>query len=494
MDIELRNDRIPRNPFDRQFLDMRIQAGDTLLQDHLLKSAGNALYTSKTIQNELIGIFGDLLVNEILKRVRTSSFFSITADEATDAANDEQLSICIRFVDGTVPCERFLAFVSGKAIADSILAKLEIWQLQPQFLRGQAYDGAEAMAGASKGAAARITARYPKALYTHCASHRLNLCVVKCCKIQEVNSMMQTADNVCRFFSNSPKRQLALEKCISQICSEEKRKCLKEMCRTRWVERHEALEVFSDLFLPIVSCLEEIMNNAKSDWNRETRSDANSYLLALSQFSFVVALHVTERVLSYVKGLSVKLQGKSIDVVHAYRDISMVKAALKKARCGSEKFHEIVYSDAVALVHSVGIEESYPRIASYQLHRSNTPAANASQYYQRTLTMPMLDHLITELDNRFEEGTAGIIGEFLQILPSELVSSSVQLKPSHFKDVLQLDKDDLPSAKALHTELDLWRMKWKNESIKAKELDTPTKTLTFVDKDYIPNIYDSASN
>ena len=45
----------------------------------------------------------------------------------------------------------------------------------------------------------------------------------------------------------------------------------------------------------------------------------------------------------------------------------------------------------------------------------------------------------------------------VQILPSELVSSSVQLKPSHFKDVLQL-----PSAKALHTELDLWRMKWKS--------------------------------
>ena len=98
--------------------------------------------------------------------------------------------------------------------------------------------------------------------------------------------MMQTADNVCRLFSNSPKRQLALEKCISQICSEEKRKCLKEMCRTRWVKRHEAFEVFSDLFLPIVSCLEEIINSAQSDWNRKTRSDANSYLLALSQFSF----------------------------------------------------------------------------------------------------------------------------------------------------------------------------------------------------------------
>ena len=125
---------------------------------------------------------------------------------------------------------------------------------------------------------------------------------------------------------------------------------------------------------------------------RETRSDANSYLLALSQFSFVVALHVTERVLSYVKEPSVKLQGRS-----AYRDISMaVKAALKDARCGIVKSFKIVYSDAVALAHSVGIEKSYPQIASYPLHRSNTRAANASQYYQRTLTIPMLDNLITE--------------------------------------------------------------------------------------------------
>ena len=46
----------------------------------------------------------------------------------------------------------------------------------------------------------------------------------------------------------------------------------------------------------------------------------------------------------------------------------------------------------------------------------------------------MLDHLITELDNRFEEAAAGIVGELAQILPSELVSSSAQLNPNHFKE------------------------------------------------------------
>ena len=53
----------------------------------------------------------------------------------------------------------------------------------------------------------------------------------------------------------------------------------------------------------------------------------------------------------------------------------------------------------------------------------------------------MLDHLITELDKCFEETAAGIVecfeetaagivGELAQFLPSELVSSSVQLNPS----------------------------------------------------------------
>ena len=38
-------------------LEFRLQARDTMLQDHLLKSAGNALYTSKTIQNEFVAIY-----------------------------------------------------------------------------------------------------------------------------------------------------------------------------------------------------------------------------------------------------------------------------------------------------------------------------------------------------------------------------------------------------------------------------------------------------
>ena len=46
-------------------------------------------------------------------------------------------------------------------------------------LRGQAYDGARNMSGRTKGASTLISEQYPLALYLHCASHYLNLVVVK---------------------------------------------------------------------------------------------------------------------------------------------------------------------------------------------------------------------------------------------------------------------------------------------------------------------------
>ena len=139
-------------------------------------------------------------------------------DEATDASNHEQLSITIRFVSNDCPYERFLGFikcengVTGEAIAENFFTQLSLWQLPVLFLRGQSYDGAGAMSGQIMGAASRISSKYPKAVYVHCAAHRLNLCIVKCSKIRTVSNMIDTVNSVPHFFNNSPKRQLALEK------------------------------------------------------------------------------------------------------------------------------------------------------------------------------------------------------------------------------------------------------------------------------------------
>ena len=97
------------------------------------------------------------------------------------------------------------------------------------------------MAGKSKGAASYITTKQPKALYTHCASHRLNLCVVKCCSIREISNMMESADKISRFFNNSLKRQLALEQWIDEVFTQHEKQKKSKMCRTHWVEHLRCL-------------------------------------------------------------------------------------------------------------------------------------------------------------------------------------------------------------------------------------------------------------
>ena len=416
-------------------------------------------------------------------------------DEATDAANDEQLAVSIRYVKPSTKCieERFLAFsecltgVTGSAIADHILRLLDEWQLSASNIRGQTYDGAGAMAGKSRGAAARIQEAFPKAMYTHCAAHALNLCVVKCCSVAEIRNMMDTAESICRFFSNSPKRQLALESWINETSEGEQRTKLKSICKTRWVERHEAFEVFIDLFEPLVYCFEHIKDSG-GEWNRETRADAQSLFLALSRFPFIISLVITKDVLAYTKALSIKLQGRYVDVVSAYNHVSLVLTTLKSARENVDSVHARLYDRAMQIASTVNVQESLPRTTNRQQHRSNTPALSASEYYKRVITIPALDHLIAEIDTRFHHDSSSVVCQIVLLLPTTLVETEEIPTSVDIADLVSKYSDDLPAPESMDTELHCWSTMWRRRAEDAATLNTPAKVLQSIDSDFFPNL------
>ena len=165
-----------------------ICAGQSL-EEYFKSTPKNVTYKSKTTQNEIIDICGQLITNKITDEIREAKFFSVLADEAANCANVEQLNVVVRFVDrknqireeflGFVPCKNG---VSGEAIANTIQDFLRDRRLPIGDCRGQGYDRAGNMAGRLSGAAARIQAVQDKAIYVHCNSHILNLCVASCCK------------------------------------------------------------------------------------------------------------------------------------------------------------------------------------------------------------------------------------------------------------------------------------------------------------------------
>ena len=79
--------------------------GDSILNNHLLTAKGNAKYTSKTIQNEVVHIYTCKIRERLTKSLRESKLpFTVITDETTDCyANREILSTCLRLVDLSSP-------------------------------------------------------------------------------------------------------------------------------------------------------------------------------------------------------------------------------------------------------------------------------------------------------------------------------------------------------------------------------------------------------
>ncbi len=53
-----------------------------------------------------------------------------------------------------------------------------------------------------------------------------------------------------------------------------------------------------------------------------------------------------------------------------------------------------------------------PRLCVNLLHSSNVPANSPSSYYKRGITIPLLDHLLTEMKGRFRPSLNCITGFF----------------------------------------------------------------------------------
>ena len=150
------------------------------------------------------------------------------------------MPIVIRYVDQeNVIKERFLQFVhcdsgtTGQTLAGKIISCLvNKFYLCIQNCRGQCYDGAGNMPGKYSGVASRILKINPLAIYTHCASHRRNLCVAFTFDDQNESSMMDRVRHISDFFNNSPRRQL-LEDTIKNLNLDIKHTKLLDVCRTR---------------------------------------------------------------------------------------------------------------------------------------------------------------------------------------------------------------------------------------------------------------------
>ena len=169
------------------------------------------------------------------------------------------LVIC--FVDDNCNIrEDFIRFIhckeglSGVNLPSVILKGLDELSIDISNCRGQGNDGAGAVSGHINCCSSHILHLNRKALYTHCFSHRLNLVMCSSCTVLSVRNTTDHIKDIYLTFSYlSQLHQRMLEKNITELCPESKKTRLKDVCRTRWLERIIGLDQFEELFVSIAN-------------------------------------------------------------------------------------------------------------------------------------------------------------------------------------------------------------------------------------------------
>ena len=275
------------------------------------------------------------------------------------------------------------------------------------------------------------------------------------------------------------------------------------LCKTRWVERHTCFEVFLELYEPLVIFFDAILspheypqlrcNDGSWNWDTETRVKAQGLKSALSSFQTLAVFIITKNILDEAKSLSAKLQKRDQDVYEAFRMVSSVIENVTSIRTNIDSTFISWYEEILKLANTIGATESVPRKTSLQRNRNNTPSTTPREHYKRAVAIPLLDSLLTQLNDRFT-GENSHQAALLCLIPSLIIASSSE-QLSEKLDSLMYWKADLPYPMSLSSEVRRWQTLWSHDEARASSTsstkipDNLLLALGSCDVDSFPNIH-----
>ena len=148
-------------------------------------------------------------------------------DETKDAGTEEQCVVVIRWVDNGLQAHEYFIgmYVTVSTDANSFVAiikdALMRMNLSLAQCRGQCYDGAAVMQGFRNGVAVQILQVEPRAFYTHCYSHSLNLACQDIIRaIKPIKNALDTAFELSKLLKYSSKRNAQFKNIHAEIAPE----------------------------------------------------------------------------------------------------------------------------------------------------------------------------------------------------------------------------------------------------------------------------------
>ena len=241
-----------------------------------------------------------------------------------------------------------------------------------------------------------------------------------------MSNNVKACDELMRWFKFSVKRSSDFAStCKSMDYAEV---TMKELCRTRWIERIFGINIFTSYIACIVQTLWDIVHN-KSDWEYSSKDKglAMSFLKGIQTYPFLLSLIVFRELIGLYESMTRELQGIRVDIPRARRAARSILLQITEYRtikldwfCTSIFKH----TDAICLAarsqseidgNIFFIRPVPPRCAATSVFRENHRPENYAEmpikdrcewFYRVSLIIPILDSMQQELKTRFENDDA----------------------------------------------------------------------------------------
>lgn len=291
-------------------------------------------YTDHHIQNEILKIMALSILRDIAKNIESGVYYTIMADEVTDAANHEQFVLCLRWVDDDLnPHEEFIGLQSVPNIAaDTLVAVIRDVLIRMNLsitnCRGQCYDGASNMVGAKSGVATQIKNYEPRGILTHCYGHALQLAVGDTVKgIKLLGNTLDTTYEISKLLKFSPKRDALFDKLKTTIAPDSPG--FRTLCPTRWTVRAACLESVLENW----DVLRELWSQSlETKLDPEVKSRITGVRYQMETFDFYFGVQLGNLVLRHSDNLSKTIQKPTLSAGDCQSLASLSIKTMQKLR------------------------------------------------------------------------------------------------------------------------------------------------------------------
>ena len=308
-----------------------------------------------------------------------------------------------------------LSAIDSQSIVDAMKDTLLQFQIPLAKIRGQCYDGCSTMAGVKAGVAAKIEQMEPRAVFTHCYGHALNLAVSDTVKRSlAMKDCLDTCFELVKLIKFSPKREAMLRKVKEEIGSDAPG--VRTLCPTRWTVRAESLASIVANY-DNIQVLWQTSLHTTSD--TEMKARIQGMASQMQSFRFFFCLILSEMILRHTDRLSQTLQQPKLSSVEGHGVAMLTVKTLEGLRT-DDKF-DLFWQTIEKKRDLLDIDE--PRLAwrrkvPRRLDHGNAPAEFALSLKEeyRRVYFEALDLAVASICSRFNQKGFKIYSSAEQLL------------------------------------------------------------------------------